>query len=76
MISKIKENNDDNSNFEELEYTEDGTKDMLDSIEEELFKFIQREVESLDLPEGVKKVLKTLEGTINFIRIIKNLGQN
>ena len=52
---------------------EDGTIDILVTIGEEIYKFLQQDIDSLDLPEIIKKALKAI---VTFVRAIKNHGQN
>ena len=40
--------------------TEDGIKDLLLTTEEEIYKFLQQHIDLLNLPEIIKKALKTL----------------
>ena len=76
LMSQIKENNSKNSNCGEEKYTPDGIKDIFISIGEEFCKFLQRGIESLDLPEIINKALKTLKAIFAFACTIKNYGQN
>lgn len=41
-------------------YAEDGIKDMLLTIGEEIYKLLQQDFDTLNLPEIIKKALKTL----------------
>ena len=41
-------------------YAEDGIKDMLLTIGEEIYKLLQQDTDLFNLPEIIKKALKTL----------------
>ena len=59
LINQIKEHDkDENSNDKKEVDTEDEIKDISVSIGEEIFKFLQRDIDSLDLPDIIKKALK------------------
>ena len=55
---------------------EGGIKDILVTIREEIYKFLQQDIDSLDLPEIIKKALKTLKAIVTFVSTIKSYGQN
>ena len=52
LMSQIRENNSKTSNCEEEKYTPDGIKGIFISTGEEFCKFLQRYIESLDLPRN------------------------
>ena len=77
LINQIKEHDkDENSNGKKEVDTEDGIKDIAVSIGEEFFKFPQSDTDSLDLPDIIKKALKTLKGAFTFVCAVKSHGHN
>ena len=75
-MNQIKEYHSNSSNTKEEKDTVDRIKEILVSIGEELFKFLQRDIDSLELPDIIKKALKTLKTILTFIHAIVNHGQN
>ena len=56
--------------------TEDGIKDIILLAVEQIYKFLQQDIDSLNLPNIIKKALKTLKTIVNFVRAVKDHGQN
>ena len=56
--------------------TEDGIKDLLLTTEEEIYKFLQQHIDLLNLPEIIKKSVKTLKAIVVFVCALKKHGQN
>ena len=54
--------------------TEGGRKDILVPLGEEIYKFGQ-DIDSLNLPNIIKKALKMLKAIVTFLRAIKNHDQ-
>ena len=75
-MNQIKEYNNNSSNTEVEKDIVDRIKDILVSIGEKLKKFLQRDIDSLELPDIIKKALKTLKAILTFIHAIVNHGQN
>ena len=69
-MNQIKENNSENSNSEEEKDTGNRIKDILVLIGEDLYKFPQRDADSLDTPKIIKNTLNT------FVHAIKKHGQS
>ena len=57
VINQIKNEGKSNN---KVTYAEDGIKDMLLTIEEEIYKLLQQDIDLFNLPEIIKKALKTL----------------
>lgn len=55
---------------------EDGIKDILVSIGEEIFKFLHRNIDSFELPDIIKKILKILKANFIFVPTVKNHDQS
>ena len=56
--------------------TEDKNKRYITNNGEETRKFLQQDIDSLNLSEIIKKPVKTLKAIVAFVRAIKNNGQN
>lgn len=63
------------SNSQETD-TEDGIKDLLATIGDEICKFLQEDIDSLNLPNIIKKALNTIKVIVTFFCSIKNHGQS
>ena len=76
-ISEIKEHdkNERLNDKDELN-AEDGIKEILVLTGEDIFKFLQRDINSLNLPHIIKKVPRTRENILDFVQIFKKYGQN
>ena len=57
VINQIKNEGKSNN---KVTYAEDGIKDMLLTIGEEIYKLLQQDIDLFNLPEIIKKALKTL----------------
>lgn len=57
VINQIKNEGKSNN---KVTYAEDGIKDMLLTIGEEIYKLLQQDTDLFNLPEIIKKALKTL----------------
>ena len=67
LTNQIKEHDkDENSNDKKAVDTDNGIKDILVSIGEEVFKFLQRHINSLDLPDIIKKSAKNTYNYSHF----------
>ena len=77
LISEIKEHdkNERLNDKDELN-AEDGIKEILVLTGEDIFKFLQRDINSLNLPHTIKKVPRTRENILDFVQIFKKYGQN
>lgn len=56
--------------------TEDKNKRYVTNNGEETRKFLQQDIDSLNLSEIIKKPVKALKAIVAFVRAIKNHGQN
>ena len=56
--------------------TEDKNKRYITNNGEETRKFLQQDIDSLNLSEIIKKPVKALKAIVAFVRAIKNHGQN
>ena len=56
--------------------TEDRNKRYVTNNGEETRKFLQQDIDSLNLSEIIKKPVKALKAIVAFVRAIKNHGQN
>ena len=77
LISEIKEHdkNERLNDKDELN-AEDGIKEILVLTGEEIFKFLQRDIDSLNLPHIIEKVPRTRENILDFVQIFKKYDQN
>lgn len=64
VINQIKNEGKSNN---KVTYAEDGIKDMLLTIGEEIYKLLQQDIDLFNLPEIIKKALKTLQETAAFV---------
>lgn len=56
--------------------TEDKNKRYVTNNGEETRKFLQQDIDSLNLSDIIKKPVKALKAIVAFVRAIKNHGQN
>ena len=72
----INQTKKDGNTFNQDSYTEDGIKDILLTVGEKIYKFLQQIIDSLDLPDIIKKALITLKAIVSLVHAIKNHDQN
>ena len=77
LVSEIKEHDkNEGLNDKDKLNAEDGIKEILVLTGDKIFKFLQRDIDSLNLPHIIKKVPRTRENILDFVQIFEKYDQN